>query len=181
VAWMNDDMVLYHGCSDQSLFPLNPKGIVVGTGPHNISLSAGALRPDFGPGFYTTTWLHQARNWANLRVGKVSGRSPGAKAVVLSMRLARNGFANLQSLVFPSDRDSFYSFVAYCRGGGNPHADVAYRAGPYDVIAGPVTVARQTLVIGQADQVSFHTVVGTGAISNVNVLEVGTPVFDVSQ
>jgi hypothetical protein len=161
--------------------PVNRTGIVVGGGPHNISHTAGALRPDFGPGFYTTTWLHQARNWANLRVLKVRARYPGAKAVVLSMRLARNRFANLQSLVFPSDRDNFYSFVAYCRDGGTPHASLAYRSGPYDVIIGPVTLARQTLIIGQADQVSFHTVVGTEAISIVNILEVANPIFDVSQ
>jgi uncharacterized protein DUF3990 len=174
-------MVLYHGCSDQSLFPVSQKGIVVGGGPHNISHTAGGLRPDFGPGFYTTTWLHQAKNWANLRVLKMSARYPNARAVVLSMRLARNRFANLQSLVFPSDRDSFYSFVAYCRDGGTPHAHLAYRSGPYDLIAGPVTVARQTLVIGQADQVSFHTAVATATISNVKVLEVGNPTFDISQ
>lgn len=174
-------MVLFHGCSDQSLFPINQRGIVVGGGPHNISHAAGALRPDFGPGFYTTTWLHQAKNWANLRAFKMRARYPGARAVVLSMRLARNRFANLQSLVFPSERDNFFSFVAYCRDGGTPHAHLAYRSGPYDVIAGPVTVARQTLIIGQADQVSFHTVVGTGAISTVELLEIGNPIFDVSQ
>ncbi|WP_404653829.1 DUF3990 domain-containing protein [Bradyrhizobium sp. USDA 336] len=174
-------MVLYHGCSDQSLFPVNQKGIVVGGGPHNISHTAGALRPDFGPGFYTTTWLDQAKNWANLRVLKTRGRFPDVKAVVLSLRLARNRFANLQSLIFPSDRDNFYSFVAYCRDGGDPHAHLAYRSGPYDVVAGPVTVARQTLVIGQADQVSFHTAAGTGAISDVKVLAVGNPTFDVSR
>jgi hypothetical protein len=55
VAWVNDDMVLYHGCSDLSLFPNNHRGIVVTGGPHNISHTAGAARPDFGPGFYATT------------------------------------------------------------------------------------------------------------------------------
>ena len=181
MAWINDDMVLYHGCSNQSLFPINRTGIVVGGEPHNISPTAGALRPDFGSGFYTTTWRHQAMNWANLRVLKERARHPGVKAVVLSMRLARNRFANLQSLVFPSERDNFHSFVAYCRSGGTPHAHLGYRSGPYDVIAGPVTVARQTLIIGGADQVSFHTVVGTGAISNVEILLLGNPTFDVSQ
>jgi hypothetical protein len=97
------------------------------------------------------------------------------------MRLERNHFANLQSLVFPSDRDNFYSFVAYCRDGGTPHADLAYRGSPYDVIAGPVSVARQSLVISQADQMSFHTTAGTAAISGVAVLHIGTPTFDVSQ
>jgi hypothetical protein len=45
-------------------------------GPHNITHTAGGARPDFGPDFYTTTWLHQAENWANrprAADGKVSG------------------------------------------------------------------------------------------------------------
>jgi hypothetical protein len=181
VAWINDDMFLYHGCSDQSLFPKDQRGIVVTGGPHNISHAAGGARPDFGPGFYTTTWLHQAKNWANLRVRKLQVRYPGVKAVVLSMRLERNHFANLQSLVFPSDRDNFYPFVAYCRDGRTPHADLAYRDSPYDVVAGPVSVAMQNLIIGQADQVSFHTAAGTAAISGVTVLYTGTPTFDMSK
>lgn len=99
----------------------------------------------------------------------------------MSMRVERNNFANLQTLVFPSPRDNFYAFVAYCRGGGTPHADLAHRGAPYDVIAGPVSVSRQNLVIEQADQVSFHTAGGTAAISNVSVLDIGTPTFNVSQ
>jgi Protein of unknown function (DUF3990) len=181
VAWINDNMVLYHGCSDQSLSSSDLRGIVVTGGPHNISHAAGAVRPDFGPGFYTTTWLRQARSWANNRVRRMRTSHPGAKAVVLRMRVERNRFANLQSLVFPSDRDNFYPFVAYCRGGGTPHAGLAYRNGPYDVIAGPVSVAGQNLVIGQADQVSFHTVTGTTAISDVKLFETGNPMFDVSE
>lgn len=175
MTWANDDMVLYHGCSDRSLRPANPNGISPGGGAHNISPSVGASRPDFGPGFYTTTWLHQARNWANMRVR----RQRTGKAVVLSMRLDRNHFANLQSLVFPSDRDKFYDFVAYCRAGSFPHAPRSRRNGPYDVIAGPVTSSPQTLVIFQADQVSFHTAVGILAISHVAVLEIGNPLFNV--
>src|ERR1700753_104145 len=101
-------MVLYHGCSDQSLFPVNPRGIVVAGPPHNIDPMVGAVRPDFGRGFYTTTWLHQAKNWANHRVGKLRRRFPSAKAVVLRMRVKRNSFASLQSLIFASDRDAYY-------------------------------------------------------------------------
>ncbi|WP_409364177.1 DUF3990 domain-containing protein [Bradyrhizobium liaoningense] len=173
-------MVLYHGCSDQSLSPGTPTGIVTSGGSHNISHTAGANRPDFGRGFYTTTWLHQAKNWANIRVRKLQGRHPAARAVVLSMHVERNSFANLQSLVFPSDRDNFYRFVTYCRGGGSPHAELAHRSSPYDVIVGPVTLAGQTIVVGHADQVSFHAAAATAAISRVVVLEVGKPMFDVS-
>jgi hypothetical protein len=72
VVWQNDDMVLYHGCSDGSLFPNDRNGIVVTGAAHNISPTARATRPDLGKGFYTTTWLHQAKNRANLRVEKLS-------------------------------------------------------------------------------------------------------------
>ncbi|MEH2480204.1 hypothetical protein V1282_003561 [Nitrobacteraceae bacterium AZCC 2146] len=180
MSWANDDMVLYHGCSEESLAPGNPRGIVVTGQPHNISLDVGASLPDFGPGFYTTTWLHQARNWANLRVRKLQARRRIAKAVVLSMRVERNAFAGLQSLVFPGERDGFYKFVEYCRDGRRPHAAIEFRQGPYDVVTGPVTLAGQTMIVGGADQVSFHTLAGTAAISRVDVHGVGDPLFDVS-
>jgi hypothetical protein len=176
VTWANDDMVLYHGCSDTSLAPINPKGITAGGGPHNIGPGVGAKRPDFGRGFYTTTWLHQAMNWANTRVYKAGGR-----AVVLRMRVERNSFASLETLVFPSDRDKFYAFVSYCRRGRTPHAPLARRTGPYDIVTGPVSAGRQSLVIGGTDQVSFHTSAAVGAIFDVTVLAVGRPMFDVWQ
>jgi hypothetical protein len=176
VAWLNDDMVLYHGCSDRSLAPGNPGGIVVGGGRHNIDPTVGAMRPDFGKGFYATTWLHQAKNWANTRVDKVGGR-----AVVLRMRVERNSFASLETLAFPSDRDKFYAFVSYCRRGRTPHAPLARRPGPYDVVTGPVSAGRQSLVIGGTDQVSFHTSAAVGAILDVIVFAVGGPIFDVWQ
>jgi hypothetical protein len=181
VAWINDDMVLYHGCSDQSLSTVNPTGIIVSGPPYNITLNIGATRPDFGPGFYTTTWLHQAKNWANLRVAKLRRRHPNVRAVVLAMRIERNRFANLESLVFASDRDNYYPFITYCRGGGTPHADLAYRGGPYDVIVGPVSLGTQQLVIAQADQVSFHTVNATAAITNLSILDMGNPNFDLTE
>jgi hypothetical protein len=98
------------------------------------------------------------------------------------MRLARNSFADLESLVFTSDRNNYYSFVSYCRDGGTPHAGVAYRQQPYDLVAGPVSLGMgQSLVISQADQVSFHTVDATAAIKSLSVHAIGTPSFDVSQ
>jgi hypothetical protein len=97
------------------------------------------------------------------------------------MRIERNTFANLETLVFPSDRDKFYAFVAYCRGGGTPHADLAHRGGPYDLVVGPVTMAGQTMIVGGGgDQVSFHTVAATAAISQVAVHAIGNPELDVS-
>lgn len=181
MPWTNNDMVLYHGCSDQSLSTANPNGIVVSGPPYNINLTIGAVKTDFGPGFYTTTWLHQAKNWANLRVLKLRRRYPAVRAVVLAMLVERNRFASLESLVFPSDRDRYYDFVRYCRGGGTPHAGLAFRNAPYDLIAGPVSMGRQqTLVVNSADQVSFHTAAAVSAIKGLAVFSVGTPMFDVT-
>jgi hypothetical protein len=180
VGWKNDDMVLYHGCSDLSLHPASLNGIVVTGGPHNIDHNVGGARPDFGLGFYTTSWLHQAKNWANIRAAKLRPRHPAVKAVVLAMRIERNRFSELESLVFPSDRDNYYAFIAYCRGGGKPHAPPAHRSVPYDVVAGPVSIGRQTHVIANADQVSFHTAKATAAIKGVSVLDIGNSDFDVS-
>lgn len=174
-------MVLYHGCNDGSLAPGNPRGIVVSGQPHGIRLDVGAKRPDFGPGFYATTWLHQAKNWANLSVKKVRRRRPFAKAVVLSMRVERNTFAELQSLVFPGERNDFHRFVEYCRDGHRPHAALECRQTPYDVVTGPVTMVGQTMIVGGGDQVSFHTPAGIEAISQVAVHEIGSPLLDVSK
>lgn len=181
MTWANDDMVLYHGCSDQSLYPTSPTGIVVTGGPHKISPQAGAARPDFGPGFYTTSWLHQAKNWANLRASKLRKRHPNVKAVVLAMRVKRNRFAELESLVFASDHDNYYPFVAYCRHGLVPHAAPEHRSSPYDVVAGPVSIGIQTMVIAQADQISFHTAKATEAIVDLSLLATGSPSFDVAK
>jgi hypothetical protein len=181
VAWANDDMVLYHGCSDQSLHPNDPDGIVVSGGPHNINPQAGAARPDFGPGFYTTSWLHQAKNWANVRAAKLRKRHPNAKAVVLKMQVSRNRFAELESLVFASDHDNYYPFIAYCRQGLVPHAAPHLRGRPYDVVAGPVSISMQSMVIAQADQISFHTAKAVEALVGLSVFATGSPNFDVSR
>jgi hypothetical protein len=97
------------------------------------------------------------------------------------MRIERNRFADLESLIFASDRDNYYPFVAYCRRGGTPHASLEYRGGPYDVIVGPVSLGFQDLVIANADQISLHTAKATGAIGSLSIHAVGTPTFDVSQ
>jgi hypothetical protein len=55
VAWNNDELVLFHGCSELSLRPANPRGIGVGIIPHGIDPLVGAVKPDFGRGFYATT------------------------------------------------------------------------------------------------------------------------------
>jgi hypothetical protein len=164
VAWQNDDLNLFHGCSDASLHPQNLDGIRVGRRRHAIDHSVGARRPDFGPGFYATTWLQQAKNWANIRVNKLRRRHPNAIGIVLRFTLKRNDLARLEDLVFISDEGGYFPFVGYCRSGGDPHAPIATRSKLYDIIYGPVSLAGQTLTINRSNQVSFHTKRATNKI-----------------
>lgn len=179
--WQNNDLVLYHGCSDQSLFPVNPGGIAPGVPNHQISPSAGSKRPDFGPGFYATSWIVQAQSWANLRALKLRQRYPNVKAVVLELCISRNMFAKLETLFFTSDRSDYFPFVRYCRNGNRPHAPKDRRNDPYDVIIGPVSVGFQPLVIQSSDQICFHTRRATSIIPPVSVHSVGDPLFAIAQ
>ncbi len=70
-VWNNDNLILYHGCTEQSLRPKNRNGIAVGTLPHGIDLAAGGHRTEFGRGFYATTWIDQAKYWANRQAKKL--------------------------------------------------------------------------------------------------------------
>jgi Protein of unknown function (DUF3990) len=177
LAWQNDDLILFHGCTNVSLYPQNPSGIRVGSLPHGIDYRAGAKRPDFGPGFYATTWLHQAKNWANLRVRKESRKHHNVVAIVLRLAMKRNDLADLEDVVFLTDRGDYFPFVGYCRRGGTPHAPVANRQRPYDIIYGPVSTVGQSHTLKDCDQVSFHTTVATSKIPIVTIEAQGNPLF----
>ncbi len=180
MVWQNDDMVLFHGCTNESLRPLNAIGITVGALPNNINPAQGARRADFGRGFYATTWLHQAKSWANIRFMQTR-RFSGKQAIVLEFRVRRNDLANLETLTFVTEKSGYFPFVQYCRSGRRLHADAAFRQPPYDVVFGPVALGGQPLVISGCDQVSFHTDLAVSKISEVSVIEAGNPTFDLSQ
>ena len=177
MAWRNDDLILFHGCSDQSLRPQNPAGIAVGMAAHGINPLMGAKKPDFGPGFYTTTWFDQARSWANLRVRKLAKRSPGARAVVLQIDMRRNDLADLEALVFTNERVGYWPFVRYCRQGGSPHARTGVPQTAYDVVYGPVSLGRQEFIVKDSDQVSFHTSGSVARIPMVTIAAIGNPLL----
>jgi Protein of unknown function (DUF3990) len=177
LVWQNDDLVLYHGCSEQSLQPTNPQGIAIDMKMHGINLLIGASSPDFGRGFYTTTWFEQAKNWANRRAKRLSNRHPGLRAVVLQFEIKRNDLAELEALVFTNEKDGYFSFISYCRQGGSPHGRSGCPNPLYDVVYGPVSVALQDLVIKDSDQVSFHTDKALSKIPAVSVVAMGAPHF----
>ena len=67
---------------------------------HGIDPFVGAKTPDFGLGFYATTWLDQAKSWANLR----AMRRSGFRAVVLAFLVPRDDLAELEALVFTNEK-----------------------------------------------------------------------------
>lgn len=146
--WRNQKLVVYHGTYDGAL---------------SAGISLALCRPatDFGQAFYTTTHLHQAKQWANEKVRERGRRGVPSTAAVYSFELDRDDLAACDWLVFPRAIRDFWSFVTYCRRGANDHARSTTTAGNgkviYDVVVGPVTLWPQRLTIGDCDQISFHT------------------------
>ena len=179
-VWNNDDLVLYHGCTEQSLLGTNPNGIAVGTLPHRISLTAGGRRTEFGRGFYATSRIDQAKNWAHLQARKLAAKTLSKttpNAVVLRFDVSRNKLADLEALVFTNENCGFWPFVAYCRSGSVPHGRSTGRQMEYDIVYGPVSIWPQRLVIKDCDQVSFHTVTALNVIPALSVAITGNPYF----
>lgn len=135
------------------------------------------MRPDFGPGFYATTWLHQAKTWATVRCNRLARKHRGNRAIVLQFSVKRDALAALDSLVFTNDQSDYYPFVSYCRGGGSPHNRTVPHRTDYDVVYGPVSLGIQRLVVKDADQVSFHTAAAIKIIPSVTVVATGSPTF----
>jgi hypothetical protein len=154
MVWSNQPLVLYHGTDDASAKSILAEG---------VKLRFCNALTDFGRGFYTTTNLAQAWDWAALRakrlqlVGNIS-----AKAAVIRISAERNWLGRLDSLIFVRDarETRFPDFVRYCRKGGSPHRP---RARNYKVVYGPVAEWNdqfdpnlQLSVFPFYDQISFH-------------------------
>ncbi len=182
-GWKNNDLVLYHGCTAGSLRPQNDRGISVGGLPHCIDLSIGNPRAEFGRGFYTTTWLHQAKSWANRNAwqhssGRRGRRATSPTAVVLRFEIKRDDLADLEALVFTNQHSGFWSFVAYCRNGFAPHARLNGRQSDYDIVYGPMSNYPQKMILQDSDQISFHTAKALAIVPSLSVAAVGAPLFD---
>ena len=181
--WNNAPLLLYHGTDSQAL-----AGAALTKGAALATFAADLMRcrpnTDFGRGFYMTTSERQARNWANLRVHRfASGRAHSAmapRAVVLSFNLDRDWLASLDTLCFVLPNRDFFDLVWDCRMGQPPHQRGSSKVS-YDVVYGPVTLWPQGMVVGDADQVSFHT---DGVVSSLpkpivfDVASLPTGLFD---
>ena len=155
--WRNQ-LIGYHGTDDSWLNP-NPGTRMTHTGgPLTFVPNLAQCKPytDFGQGFYITTHQHQAEQWANAKVFRTPGRT-ALTAIVLSFQLDRDWLSSLDSLSFVRPNTEFWDLVTDCRGMFPPHQRPPPSPLPYDVVYGPVSVWRQLLVLGDCDQISFHT------------------------
>ncbi len=175
MAWQNGPVALYHGTDDLSAaiiaspsFPMN----------HSVNLGRSNALTDFGRGFYVTTSLHQARNWANNRYRRaLATPSPANHAVVLRFDVARDVLATLNVLCFVTEGSSqdYWDFITHCRNAMGSHMFQGSR--DYDVVFGPVSLWPQTLVIKDCDQISFHTNNSLQVLPTPELHQRGTPFF----
>jgi len=171
--WQNGHLSTYHGCDDISAQQILANG---------IDLTKGKPLTDFGQGFYTTTNLHQAKNWANIRVRRLTRRQPTSTATIIRFELDRNLLAQRHLLCFVTEGSSissdYWEFVRYCRKIGHSHKLSIKRAEPttnYDLVFGLVSIWPQTLVIKDCDQISFHTDAALQTIVTRDIIAQGDP------
>ena len=152
MSWSNAPIIAYHGTT------LNyAPAIAAGPDP-----SKGSALTDFGLGFYVTTNLRQAKDWANDRHRK-RGAHPAA---VIEFDVDRDWLAQLDSLAFvvESANSGYWDFVSFCRNGRtylrNTLPDHGRKIAPanrhYQVVYGPVSLWPQRHVLKDCDQISFH-------------------------
>jgi hypothetical protein len=168
MPWNNDRdealaLIVYHGCDGNSA-----NSIAGGS----VDLAHCKTFTDFGKGFYTTTNLRQAKNWANARcrmlaaAAKRAAKRAGAPppppptfvASIVRFEIDRAQLSKLEDLCFvwenayPSD---YWELISWCR---TPPQRWHYGSNKYyDTVYGPVSLWPQTLVIKDCDQISFHT------------------------
>jgi len=112
-SWSNGKLTVYHGTDTLTLGAHGP--FEIGGSLAGFVANLANCRPatDFGTGFYTTTSLHQAREWANARIRRLR-RSKRLRAspvqprgLVLRFDLDRNWLASQETLVFVREVSDF--------------------------------------------------------------------------
>ena len=159
VAWNNDKLIVYHGTDSETLAsqpwlarhaPFRVGKVI----PFSVDLSLCRPATDFGRGFYTTTSLHQAKQWANAKQGRVAS----SVALVLQFEVDRNWLAGQDTLVFVRDVQHYWDFVDHCRSGFAVHNRYSHQPkSAYDVVYGLVTIWPSEILLQDCDQISFHT------------------------
>ena len=174
MSWTNGPLVLYHGTTDDAASAISKPSR---DRPHSIDFDFCKPLKDFGKGFYLTTVLRQAESWADMKFRRHQKPKRAACSTVLRFEVDRNQLAPLLSLCFVTDSSNpdYWDFVNYCRKGASTHLLQSNRN--YDVVFGPVSLARQLFVIKDADQVSFHTEASLKILSAPILHSQGTPTY----
>lgn len=177
MVWLNPPLIVYHGTYDEAAAAMMRKRA---EHPHSVDFAIGRPLCDFGLGFYVTTDLEQAKEWANiktrrLRASRMSTLHP-LVSVVVRFEIDRTALSELDSLVFLNDRDvfGFWPFVEDCRAG---RTRTHGRGKPYDVVYGPVTAWPRRCIYPDKTQISFHTERGASVLGSPERACVGRPLF----
>lgn len=176
MPWTNGSLVLYHGTTSIAASAISIPSV---SRPHSIDLALCSPKADFGQGFYLTTVLTQAEDWADKRFNRQPRKEKSSScAVVLKFEINRNQLAPLLSLSFVTDSSNsdYRDFVEYCRNQMGSH--LLYGNKNYDVVFGPVTLWPQRLVIKDADQISFHTEGALDILPAPVIHSEGTPTYN---
>lgn len=174
--WTDNDLTLYHGSDESAALAIStPSG---GT-PNGVNLAFCSPATDFGRGFYTTTNLHQAEQWANTRLAGLPPAS-STRAAVVSFTVTRDSMARLAHIAFVRDDrppgSDYWNLVAHCRTGA-AHDRNKNAGAFYDIVYGPVSLWPQFLVIADSDQVSFHTSAALAALTSPAIVSRGNPAY----
>ena len=119
MVWSNAPARVYHGTSLTHADSIRARATQLGT--NGIDLALGRGDADFGQGFYVTTVVHQAQQWANVKV--TMGRSPtrlfaitaADTAAVLAFDLDRDIAGRREYLTFVVEDLEFHQFVLFHR------------------------------------------------------------------
>lgn len=154
-SWRNQDLVLFHATTLEAAENIRDRG---------VRFITRSQTSEFGQGFYATTNIEQARDFARKKE-----KNAGQPRSIVSFSIDRERLARLDTLAFvrgSEDALDFWSLVRYCRSGGEGHGRPPDRVGCYDVIFAPVTRNWSMLRLHRDfDQVSFHT---TAALTLLN-------------
>jgi hypothetical protein len=145
--WPKPEIILYHGTLESNVDSICDR----------ISLEFCKPFRDFGRGFYTTTFLQQAHEWANTLAYRYRDKE---RPAVLQLKASRDLLAELDCLWFvrsEEDHEDYWNFVRHCRTSDTNHGRTN-DDGLYDIIVGPVAQDwEQRAAYPRYDQASFHT------------------------
>jgi hypothetical protein len=172
---------LWHGCLESDARSIETNGI-------DLKRSRTAL--DFGRGFYTTTKLEQAEEWAQKKYRNQSRDDQVTnRPTILKFRTPLARLATIECLTFVRGEfknDLFWSFVDHCRSSTvaipKTHLNPT-RNGPndwYDMVCGPVAAVwppDNRVTFPESDQFSFHTSIAIAILNDV--IGRGSPDFEI--